>query len=381
MYEFGAEEQQAVAAVLERGCLFRYMDGVGEVDAFETELAARMRVPHAMMTTSGTAALICGLGAVGVGPGDEVLIPSYGFVADVIAVLAVGAVPVVCDIDESLMMDAADLERRRTSRARAVMPVHMNGFVADMTPITSFAKKYGLAVVEDACQSIGATYGGREVGTIGDAGAFSFNQAKIIAAGEGGALLVQDQDKFERAFILHDPSCNFEGRDLRQPPFRGFPFRANEVSGAIMRAQLRRLDTILGQLRANSARVREALGAARPLRHIPVNDGHGACGNHVAYACDTREEAEDLAQRINKASGFYAFQGIANGHSFFEWDILHERRGSHTHQGNPLAAPVAVQGPDDCARSRDILERTVVTGYGTRVSDQQIEELVRFVSA
>jgi dTDP-4-amino-4,6-dideoxygalactose transaminase len=380
MYQFGAEEQQAVAAVLERGCLFRYMEGACEVDDFEAELAARMHVSHAVMTTSGTAALICGLGAVGVGPGDEVLIPSYGFVADVIAVLAVGAVPIVCDIDDSLMMNAADLEGRRTSRTRAVMPVHMNGFVADMAPIMAFAGKHGLAVVEDACQSIGATYRGREVGTIGDVGAFSFNQAKIITAGEGGALLTHDQGTFERAFILHDPSCNFEGRALSQLPFRGFPFRVNEVSGAIMRAQLRRLDAILGQLRANSARVHEALAAARPLRHIPVNDD-GVCGNHLAYTFDSREEADELVRRIYKAQGFYAFQGIANGHSFFEWTILHERRGSHTSLGNPLAAPVAVQGPDDCAPSRDILERTVIVGFGTEVSDKQIEELVRVVSA
>ena len=379
MYQFGAEEEQAVAAVLKRGCLFRYMDGAREVDEFETELAARMGVPHAVMTTSGTAALICGLGAAGVGPGDEVLMPSYGFVADVIAVLAIGAVPVVCDIDESLMMDAADLERRRTGRTRAVMPVHMNGFVADMDPIMAFAREHGLAVVEDACQSIGGTYHGREVGTIGDVGAFSFNQAKIITAGEGGALLAHDLDTFERAFILHDPSCNFEGRTLSQPPFRGFPFRVSEVCGAIMRAQLRRLDTILGQLRASNTRVRDGL-AACSLNHIPVNDDDGACGNHVAYACDTREEAEHLARRMNKASGFYAFQGIANGHSFFEWSIMHERRGSHTHRGNPLAAPAAVQGPDDCARSRDILERTVIVGFGTAVSDQEITELVRVVS-
>jgi dTDP-4-amino-4,6-dideoxygalactose transaminase len=379
MYQFGAEEQQAVAAVLERGSLFRYMDGACEVDAFETELAARMRVPHALMTTSGTAALICGLGAAGVGPGDEVLIPSYGFIADVIAVLAVGAVPVVCDIDESLMMDAAGLESLRSGRTRAVMPVHMNGFVADMDPIMAFAAKHGLAVIEDACQSIGATYRGREVGTIGDAGAFSFNQAKIITAGEGGALLTRDQEIFERAFILHDPSCNFEGKALSQPPFRGFPFRVSEVSGAVMRAQLRRLDTILGQLRASNALVRDGLTACS-LRHIPVNDD-GACGNHVAYVCDTREEAEHLARRMSKASGFYAFQGIANGHSFFEWSMLHERRGSHTQQGNALAAPAAVQGPDDCARSRDILERTVIVGFGTAVSEREITELVQMVSA
>lgn len=381
MYQFGTEEQKAVAAVLERGCLFRYMDGACEVDNFEAELAARMRVPHAMMTTSGTAALACGLGAVGVGMGDEVLIPSYGFIADVIAVLAVGAIPVVCDIDESLSMDATDLERRHTDRTRAVMPVHMNGFVADMEPIMAFARKHDLPVVEDACQSIGATYRGQEVGTFGDAGAFSFNQAKIITAGEGGALLTHQSDTYERAFILHDPSCSFEGRVLSIPTFGGFAFRANEVSGAIMRAQLRRLDGILERLRANNARVRDALAAARPLRHIPVNDEKGACGNHVAYACGTREEADDLVRRMSMASGFYAFQGIANGHSFFEWDMLHERRGSHVERANPLAASTAVQGIDDCAQSRDILERTVIIGFGMEISDQELEELAHFVSA
>jgi dTDP-4-amino-4,6-dideoxygalactose transaminase len=377
MYEFGTEEQDAAVEVLRSRRLFRYMDGAHHADDFERELAARMGVGHTLLTSSGTAALVCALGAVGVGPGDEVLIPSYGFVADPLAVLAIGAVPVVCDVDESLTMDPDDLGRRLTERTRAVVPVHMNGFVADLAPILAFAKQHGLAVVEDACQAIGATYRGKPVGTHGDVGAFSFNQAKVITAGEGGAVLTDDAELLERAFILHDPTCVFDGRPIKQPVFGGYAFRATELTAAIMRVQLGRLDGILARLRANRDRVHAAVQAGRKARHIPLNDEHGACGNHVAYVLDSREEAEDVLRRARTvdAEGFYATQGIANGHSFFEWDVLHGRRGGHTPRANPLADAPYVQGPDDCAASRDVLERIVLIGFGTELPDRALDEL------
>ncbi len=381
MYEFGAEEVEAASRVLQSGNMFRYMEGSNEASLFEVELAQRMRAGRALMTSSGTAALITGLGALGIGPGDEVIIPAYGFVADVIAVLAVGAKPVVAEIDSTLGMDSKDLPNKFTERTRAILPVHMNGFVADLDPILRFADDHGVPVIEDACQAIGATYRGRNVGTLGRAGAFSFNQAKIITAGEGGALLTDDEDLQARAFILHDPSCVFDLPNIRQPAFGGFAFRVTEYAAAIMRVQLSRLDSILARLAANRERLSSAIAAVSDVEHIPLPDPAGIVGNHVAYILDNAKQASSLVDRIRSVTSLYAFQGNVNGHSFGEWSMLHDRRGSHSAKGNPLAEPALVQGPDDCPASRDLLGRIILVGYGVDVADKQIEAIASCFAA
>ena len=291
MYEFGTQEIDAAVRVLRSGKLFRYLPGAAEADTFERALGRRLGAGHVVATASGTAAMICGLAALGVGPGDEVVVPAYGFVAGVLAPLAVGAVPVVCEIDESLTMDPADLACKLTSRTRAILPVHVHGSTADLDAICGVAAGRGLACVEDACQAIGATYHGRHVGTIGDAGAFSFNQHKILTAGEGGALVTSRGEIYERAFMTHDGSSSFSRHTFSQPQFAGLAFRLNEISAAILNAQLARLDEILAGLRDTSDRIAAALSAAAPLKPIPVPDPAGACGTHLGYLFEDAEQA------------------------------------------------------------------------------------------
>jgi dTDP-4-amino-4,6-dideoxygalactose transaminase len=372
VYEFGAAEVEAAVRVLTDRQLFRYLPDAHEADRFEEALARTLGVRHAVVTSSGTAAMICGLAALGIGPGDEVIVPAYGFVASVLAPLAVGAVPVVCDIDESLTIDPVDLVAKLTPRTRAVLPVHVHGAASDMDAVMAVAARHGLAVLEDACQALGGTYRGVPLGTVGDVGAFSFNQHKIITAGEGGALVTNRRELHERAFIAHDGSCSFSRHQFAEPIHGGLAFRMNEVSAAILNVQLGRLDDILTGLRVVRGRVADALADAAPLRTIPMHDAEGSCGTHLGYIFDDAETAGRFRDAIDGAE-IDAFHGNAYGHSFGEWELLHAGRGGHHPLRNPLRDTQWRQPRSACGRSEEILRRTVLVRYGLRVSDTALE--------
>ncbi|GIJ51916.1 8-amino-3,8-dideoxy-alpha-D-manno-octulosonate transaminase [Virgisporangium aliadipatigenens] len=374
MYRFGKEESDAAARVLESRQLFRYLPDAREADTFEGALATRLGVPHAVATSSGTAAMISGLAALGVGPGDEVVVPAYGFVASVLAPLAVGAVPVVCDIDESLTMDPADLRRKITPRTRAVLPVHVHGNASDLDAILAVAREHDLLVLEDACQAIGGTYRGRALGTIGDAGAFSFNQHKILTAGEGGALVTPSTDVYERGFMAHDGSANFSRHAFAQPMRAGLAFRMTEVAAAVLNVQLGRLDGILADLRALRSRVAEAVESAAVLTPVPQHDPDGSCGTNLGYVFADAVTAQRF-QAAADGRNIDAFFGNEYGHSFREWTIVHEGRGGHHPLANPLRDTEWRQDADACARSEDILSRTVLLRYNFDVTDAEIDKI------
>jgi dTDP-4-amino-4,6-dideoxygalactose transaminase len=379
VYEFGDAEIEAAVRVLQGRRLFRYLPDAHEVDDFERALERRFRAPHATAMSSGTAALICGLAALGVGPGDEVIVPAYGFVAGVLAPLAVGAVPVVCEIDESLTMDPADARRKITSRTRAIMPVHTHGHAADLGAISQIAREHSLAIIEDTCQAIGGSYRGRWLGTIGDAGAFSFNQHKIITAGEGGALLTNGADLYERGFIAHDGSSPFSPHTFSQPAFAGLAFRMSELAAAVLNVQLGRLDGLLGRLRATRDRIGAALATVADARRIPCHDPAGSCGTHVGLVFGDAAEAGRFVAAVD-SNDIDAFQGIGWGHSYPEWDVLHAGRGGHHPRRNPLAESAWQQSASACPASVDILRRTALIRVPTGITDAAVDELARRVA-
>ena len=208
-YWIGEEEKKEVLDVIESGHLFRY----GSFDdpkfrhktyTFEQEFARYCGVKHALLINSGTTALWIALQAMGLKPGDEVIVPAYTFVASYAAIIFAGCVPVLAEIDESLTIDPKDVHRRITPRTRAIMPVHMLGNPCQMDAIMAIAEKHGLLVLEDVCQAAGGSYHGRKLGSIGKAGAFSLNVFKTITAGDGGILITDDDNVYQRAFALHD---------------------------------------------------------------------------------------------------------------------------------------------------------------------------------
>jgi dTDP-4-amino-4,6-dideoxygalactose transaminase len=367
MYRIGEEEVEEVRKVLLSGHLFRVGEGVEghlhEVDQFEREWAQLIGTEYALcMAGGGTAALICGLVGLGIGPGDEVIVPGYTWMATATTVLVVGAIPVIAEVDETLAIDPEDVRRKVSPATRAIIPVHMVGRPANMQAILEIAHEHGLKILEDCCQADGGSYKGRRLGSWGDAGAFSFNYFKIISCGEGGALTTSDRTIYERALVFHDGGATFRpyARELSIPIFTGIQLRADEIMGAILRVQLRRLDGILSDLRRIRKRFEQELSDAG-LRIAPDNDPEGNCSVVVAVQFDSEAQARAFAC----APGVNGSLPIDSGkHVYSNWEPLLNKRVWHHPDMNPFNHP-RNQGlrtdytPDMCPRTLDILKRTV----------------------
>lgn len=371
MYEIGDAELKAVAKVIESGQLFRYRGGEGgQCDQFEKELAEKIGCKYSLLVTSGTGALTAALVGCGYGPGDEVIVPAYTFMASALAVLAAGAIPVIAEIDESMTIDPRDAESKISDRTRAIMPVHMMGLPSNLNALKKITRANKIDIVEDACQAVGGSYKKKRLGTIGKAGAFSFNHFKIIACGEGGAVLTSDRKVYERALIQHDGGCAFRGHagSMSEPIFTGFNMRASEILGAIMRGQLKRLDKILDRLRARKAAFVEVLRDGKGFSMAPVNCVDGDCGVTTAIQFES-EERRVKAEAALKEAGIGGSSPINSGmHVYSNWKPVLEQRAAHHPKLNPfnLTDRKYEYSADMCPRTTDILSRTLFlnTVYG-----------------
>ncbi len=383
MYRMGQEEIDAVARVIREKQLFKVNEGhLQETANFEKELREKINTDHAVLMTSGTAALASALIGMGIGPGDEVLVPAYTYIATAMAVIMTGAMPVVTEVDESLSMDPADIENKITEKTKAVIPVHMGGYPCDMDRIMEVCKKHGLLVLEDACQAVGSSYKGKAVGTIGDAGAFSFNYFKIISAGEGGALITNDKKIFEHGLIYHD-SCAVayfgdQMKDFTAEPFCGSEFRTNEITAAILRQQLKRLDGILADLRAVKKKVTAYL--APYISFTPLNDAEGEGAYTVSLKFDSSEQAAAFKEKYPNC----VIPSQMGKHVYNDWKcIIHKRGAVH-----PLMDPFRFEANKDfsfredaCQKSLDIMSKHVRIDLNPDWNDAEIksfaDEIIR----
>jgi dTDP-4-amino-4,6-dideoxygalactose transaminase len=363
MYIIGEEEVDAVQRVIESKQLFRYRGGEGgESDNFEKEWAEKIGVEHALAVTSGTAALISGLVGMGIGPGDEVIVPAYTFMATALAPLAVGAVPILAEVDASLTLDPADVERKITPRTKVIIPVHMVGLPSDMDAMMSIAAEHDLKVLEDACQADGGSYGGKRLGAIGDAGAFSFNHFKIITCGEGGALVTNDREIHERALIFHDGGCSFRDHapGIQAQFFAGWNFRINEILSAILRVQLTRLDPMLDAMLTEKRTMIDALSGAGDFTFNPIHDVEGDCGTTLAMMFDSEATMRDFVAGCRERD-VRADTPIDSGrHVYTNWEPVLNQQGSHNPAFNAynLADAEVSYSKDMCPRTLDVLSRT-----------------------
>ncbi len=376
MYRIGQEEIDAITRVINSRDLFKVNGGNQEVMHFEQELCAKFGVKQSILMTSGQASLISALVGMGVGPGDEVIVPAYTYIATAIAVTAVGAIPVIAEVDDSLTLDPVDFEAKISAHTKAVIPVHILGLPCAMDRIMTVAKKHNIRVLEDACQADGGSFGGMRLGTIGDAGAYSFNYFKLITAGEGGALVTNDRQIFERALIHHDSSAiAYFGDQLNgisTDPFCGTEFRVSEFTGAIMREQLKRLDSILATLRRNKAYLMEKLAAK--YRFAPLNDAAGDCATSLAFSFDTAEEALAFT-KFTSERGVFSIRPIdSDRHVYISWKAIMEKRGAL----HPAMDPFQMEAnrdlnhnytPDMCPQSLDILSKTAYISVPDADSD------------
>jgi 8-amino-3,8-dideoxy-alpha-D-manno-octulosonate transaminase len=284
---FDKREEEALLEVLESGSPFRFW-GPGrptKVLRFEENFAKYMGTRFALGVTSGTAALDCAVAGLGIGPGDEVIVPAYTWWSDYTCVVHAGALPVFADIDRTLNIDPKDFERRITPRTKAVIAVHLLGGPCDMDPIMETARKRGVAVLEDGAQCVGGSYRGKKLGAIGDVGIYSFQINKMITSGEGGAVVTNDPGIYERAARFHHMGIldgvfrsRVGGSEVQT--FAGENFRMSELTGAVLGAQLTKLDSMIAELRNNAEAVYggiKNLPGIR-LRHRPDPEGDIGCG-------------------------------------------------------------------------------------------------------
>ncbi len=262
----GDEELAELADVIRSGRLSRYGPDDGtfpaKVRRLEEAVAELAGVRHALAVNAGTSALFLALGGLGVGPGDEVIVPGFTYVATISSVVYARATPVLAEIDDTLDLDPADVERRITPRTRAIVVVHMLGNPARLDALAAVARRHRLPILEDAAQAFGATYRGRWVGSHGAVGIYSFNEYKTITCGDGGMLVTDDEDLYRRCFAMHDQghSPMRSGIEVGARPMLGLNFRMTELEGAVLLAQLARLELIREHLRANRDLVRSIIG-------------------------------------------------------------------------------------------------------------------------
>lgn len=387
MYRIGKEEIEAVARAINSKDFFKINGSGCEVLNFEKEWKAYAEADYTLLMSSGFGAITSALVGLGIGPGDEVIVPAYTYIATALAVTAVGAIPVIADIDETLTLDVNEFEKKISENTKAVIPVHIMGFPCNMDAINAVAKKHNVAVVEDACQAIGGRYNGKFLGTLGDAGAYSFNYYKVLTAGEGGALVTNSRRIYERALIYHDSSAvAFFGDQLdgiTEPLFGGTEYRVSDITGAILREQLKKLPAIIADLHKNKFALIEKLCGKAVV--APSHDSEGDCATTLVLRFDSADECNEFAGKCGE-NGLTITIPINTGkHIYTNWTQIMEKRGAH----HPALDPYKMESNknlqhdysmDMCPKTLDLLARTAYIAIDPDWTEDKVSEVAGIIN-
>jgi dTDP-4-amino-4,6-dideoxygalactose transaminase len=369
----GDEETAEVLEVMQSKFLSRY--GPADNPAFgrkvhkvEEAVAALAGVHHGLaLSGGGSAALWIAMLALGIGAGDEVIVPGFTYVASISSIVYAGAIPVLAEIDDSFCLDPMDVARKITPRTKAILVVHMLGGVARLDELKSLADQHGIALIEDCAQAFGATYQGQGVGGIGTIGTYSFNEYKTITCGDGGALVTDDQSVYERAFAMHDQGhapFRLESK-YAERPFLGMNFRMTELSGAVLLAQLRKLDYIKSHLRENKAIAKGILADVPGLEFRTLVDAEGDLATHLVVLLPTRQVAEAVAKEIGSIT-----LGTSGWHVYNHMDHVLSRR-TVTGKGCPFDCghtdhAAGTYEPGMLKQTDGLVDRAISIGIGVR---------------
>ena len=379
---FGDAERKEVNDVLQTGILMRYgfdgpRKGIWKSKELEQLICSRFACSYSQLVSSGTAALTTALAALGIGAGDEVIMPSFTFVASFEAVLSVGAVPVLVDIDETLTLNPEAVEKAITGKTKCVMPVHMCGSMADLNALVKICKNNNLILLEDACQSIGATYKGKPLGTIGDAGCFSFDFVKTVTCAEGGAILTNRKDVYTNCDSYsdhgHDHLGVDRGADLH--PFLGYNFRISELHAAVGLAQMRRLDEFLEMQKKNHSVLKKILSEVPEIKFRSIPDPQGDSCTFISWFLPTetitRAVVAEMKEQGILAGNFYWFDN--NWHYIRKWDHLKQSNSLNPLNENQKKA-LDKLNQASFAASDAIMSKCISTAISLTWSDDQIIE-------
>jgi dTDP-4-amino-4,6-dideoxygalactose transaminase len=321
----GEEEIQEVMEVMKTGYLFRYGISLGdEVDPrfkgkvyqVEKDVSDYLKVRFGVAVNSGTSALVAALAGIGVGPGDEIIVPGYTFIASISSIVYSHAVPVLAEVDKTFNLDPADVEAKITPYTKAIMLVHMMGNPGRLDEIKAIADKHKVYLLEDCAQAFGATYKGRAVGSIGAVGGCSFNVYKTITSGDGGMVVTNDEEIYRRAFAFHDQGHSplRTGVEIGNRPFFGLDFRFTEVQAAILIAQLRKLPKMLAKLRCNKKRYKELIADLPGIEFREITDTEGEIATMLTVILPTPEIAgkiaAELGTKVASKAGWHVYSNM-----------------------------------------------------------------------
>jgi 8-amino-3,8-dideoxy-alpha-D-manno-octulosonate transaminase len=386
----GKEEIKEVMDVLKTGVFARYAfdnerQGIWKVRDFEKAFAKYCGTEYALGVTSGSSALKIALTALDVGPGDEVICPAFTFMATYEAVLEVGAIPVMADIDDTLNLDPDDIPNKITPRTKAVIPVHMCGAPARIDRIMKVAKKHKLLVLEDAAQALGASFKGQKLGSFGQMGIFSFDHYKTITTGEGGMVITSDLDLYHRAEWYHD-----HGHDHLSPVSRaldgrtilGFNYRMNELQGALGLAQLRKLNRVIAAQRQNQAVVMEALSGIPGIKFRGMPDPEGDSATFLAFNLPAEEQTKAF-QKALKAEGLDTVRFKDNfWHYVPNWEHFLAKSTANPKK-NPFTDPrnrKASYSRKAIPRAEDLLGRTLIMGISVKMPAARMKAIRKAIA-
>ncbi|MCK9197355.1 MAG: DegT/DnrJ/EryC1/StrS family aminotransferase, partial [Syntrophales bacterium] len=331
--------------------------------------------------TSGSAALKVALTALDVGPGDEVIVPAFTFIATYEAVLEVGAIPVMADIDDSLNLDPDDIINKLTPYTKAVIPVHMCGAPANIEQIVTVASKSNLLVLEDNAQGAGGSYHGKKLGTFGDMGIFSFDYYKTITSGEGGMVITDSKGLYDRSDWYHDHGHDHNvkvSRAMEGRSILGFNFRMNELQGAVGLAQFRKLDMIIAAQKKNKNAVKELLKDVPGLKFRNIPDPAGDTATFLGFnlpdaAATERFQAALAAEGVDMVCfKRNKWHYVPNWEHLLAWATANSKKFPFT---NP-----AYRGKVDYSirlipKAEDILGRTLFMGIPILMSADKLDKI------
>ncbi len=335
---FGDEERKEVNDVLETGILMRYgfdggRNGIWKADELEKEICNRFGSQHAQLVSSGTAALNVAMAALGIGAGDEVIMPTFTFVASFEAVISTGAIPVLVDIDESLTLDPKAVAAAVTPKTKAIMPVHMCGSMSRLDELKAICEEHNLILLEDACQAIGGTYKGKHLGTFGDAGTFSFDFVKIMTCGEGGVVLTNNEEVYKKCDHMSDHGHDHIGKDrgADEHPYLGFNYRISELHAAVGLAQVKKIDSFLAIQKRNHQIIKKQLADVPGITFREIPDPEGDTCAFLSFFLPTETVTRVAIVALADAGlggNFYWYDN--NWHYIRKWQ--HLQNGSWMHR-------------------------------------------------
>ncbi|WP_417910794.1 DegT/DnrJ/EryC1/StrS family aminotransferase [Candidatus Electronema sp. PJ] len=384
---FGEEEKRQALEVFDTGVLFRYefgpqRKGVYKVREFEQAFAQYTGAAHAQAVTSGTAALKVGLAALGVGIGDEVITQGFTFVATWEAILDIGAIPVFTEVDQTLNMDPADLEKKITPKTKAIIPVHMLGAQARIKEINAIADKHGIPVLEDTAQAAGARLYGQHLGTFGHCGTFSFDPVKTMTTGEGGMVITNNEELWRSCSEYHDHGhdhvANPGGRGGEGRRFIGFNYRMMEIQGAIGLAQLAKLDMIVAEQRKNKAILKEAASKLAGVSFREILDEQGDSATFFAFMLPDKAQAAKVNQVLREHNAGAINFGENTWHFYPSWEHLIDGK-TLANNGWPFAAHGkrrVIYAPTALPASCELMNRTLVYPIPVKLDDNRRDVLL-----